>query len=84
MKTAIYIEDGVTQLVLTAESKHEQDVFKAVGDKIDRVKVFNGSFYGCNGGWIRHSNWPGTDDRSLIMRLDSVPAELDPRGLDRE
>ena len=70
MKTAIYIEDGVTQLVLTPEGKYEKDVIKGIGDKIGRVQVFHGSFYGCQGGWTRHANYPSADDRSLIMRLD--------------
>lgn len=79
MKTAIYIEDGVTQLVLTPETEYEKGIVKGFGDKLDRVQVFNGTFYDCRGGWIRqtaqkysmYSHGQSDDDYSLIMRLDS-------------
>ena len=86
MKTAIYIEDGVTQLVLTPETEYEKDIVKGFGDKLDRVQVFEGSFYDCRGGWIRQSayyperiaynSWDKRD-ASLVMRLDADPAQKD-------
>lgn len=79
MKTAIYIEDGVTQIVLTPETKYERDIVTGLGDKLDRVQVFNGGFYDCRGGWIRQSAYYDRDNmgfgadrsenNSLIMRL---------------
>jgi len=86
MKTAIYIEDGVTQLVLTPETEYEKDIVKGFGDKLDRVQVFQGGFYDCRGGWIRQSayrepngmygsSWDRSENTSLVMRLDSVRAE---------
>lgn len=80
MKTAIYIEDGITQLVLTPETEYEKDIIKGFGDKLDNVKVFNGTFYDCRGGWVRQtalkershfSQGDLPDDQSLIMRLSS-------------
>ncbi len=79
MKTAIYIEDGVTQLVLTPETKYEKGIIKAFGDKLDRVQVFNGTFYDCRGGWVRQSAYKyqafscgnKDEDHSLIMRIAS-------------
>jgi hypothetical protein len=79
MKTAIYIEDGVTQLVLTPETKYERDIVKGFGDKLDTVEVFNGSFYDCRGGWVRQSAyhrlhsgmWDADSDSSLILRLST-------------
>ena len=80
MKTAIYIEDGVTQLVLTPETEYEKGIVNGFGDKLSRVKVFEGQFYDCRGGWVRQSayypdrvsygSWDRADS-SLIMRLDS-------------
>ena len=82
MKTAIYIEDGVTQLVLTPETEYEKDIVKGFGDKLNRVQVFHGGFYDCRGGWIRQTAYQQSSDMyssldrsencSLIMRLDSV------------
>lgn len=82
MKTAIYIEDGVTQLVLTPETEYEKDIVKGFGDKLDRVQVFQGGFYDCRGGWIRQTayndrgqgmygvSWDRSENASLVMRLD--------------
>lgn len=79
MKVAIYIEDGVQQIVLTPETEYEKDVVHGFGRKISRVQVFDGSFYDCRGGWIRQSAYyparqsMGSFDRSdcsIIMRLD--------------
>ena len=82
MKTAIYIEDGVLQLVLTPEDEHEKrsiDMFEA---KKMNAEIFVGSFYDCRGGWIRqtayhngpmyHSN---SDDKSIIIRVDDKKTE---------
>jgi hypothetical protein len=76
MKTAIYIEDGVVQLVLTPESEFEKNALSGFRDKPLDVKLFAGSFYDCRGGWVRqtehyepyygHSN---VDDKSLILRV---------------
>jgi hypothetical protein len=85
MKTAIYIEDGVVQLVLTPEGEYEQQIIKAFGDRLKEVKVFNGTFYDCRGGWVRqsayrppnglyaHSYDRSSDDTSLILRVSEAP-----------
>ncbi|CAB3784700.1 hypothetical protein [Pararobbsia alpina] len=78
MKTAIYIEDGVVQLVLTPEGEFEKNTIRSFEDKPVDAKVFAGSFYDCRGGWTRqkeHFTSPyGNDNevRSLILRIDSA------------
>lgn len=52
MKTAIYIEDGVVQLVITPESKFEQNALSSFREKPLEAQIFAGSFYDCRGGWI--------------------------------
>ena len=80
MKTAIYIEDGVLQLVITPESKFEKDVISMmIGEKIN-ASVFSGSFYDCQGGWVRQKNFyqessafntiGSANDKSLILKID--------------
>ena len=82
MKTAIYIEDGTVQLVITPEGEFEKNALKTFKGKELDAKIFAGAFYGCQGGWIRHKNNDGggyppmnyghrdnTDD-SLIIRID--------------
>lgn len=69
MKTAIYIEDGVTQLVLTPENEWEKSVVaKITGNE---TTILRGSFYKCQGGWNRQ----GGDDESLIIRV-TIAAEI--------
>lgn len=74
MKTAIYIEDGVVQLVLTPQNEFETNALRSFdGDKLN-VVIKTGQFYDCRGGWTRHSNSMQVDecDRSLIIRVSEA------------
>lgn len=79
MKTAIYIEDGVVQLVITPEGEFEKNALKSFEDKPMEAKVFAGSFYDCRGGWTRQTKHytplhgcGDSNDRSLIIRMSEV------------
>lgn len=85
MKTAIYIEDGVVQLVLTPETEFEKNALRSFEDKPMSTKVFAGTFYDCRGGWTRQSDYvdhemfgrvrsADTNDRSLILRVEPEKA----------
>jgi hypothetical protein len=77
MKIAYYVEDGREQLVLTPETELEKKMLSLLdGDK--DIKIYKGSFYGCQGGWTRQTTrYPslhgvGTeDDTSRIIVLDA-------------
>jgi len=77
MKTAIYIEDGVVQLVITPESEFEKSALRSFEEKPMEAKVFAGTFYDCRGGWVRQAGYFGGgmsqggdhNDRSLILRM---------------
>ena len=76
MKTAIYIEDGTVQLVITPESDFEKDSMKIFGEKPLKAKLFVGSFYDCRGGWVSQNsfnpysaNYGSAEDRSLIITI---------------
>jgi hypothetical protein len=73
MKTAIYIEDGVVQLVLTPESDFEKNAISSFDGKQTETRIFSGSFYDCRGGWARQSDYyteyRNTNEKSLIMRI---------------
>jgi hypothetical protein len=71
MKTAIYIEDGIVQLVLTPSNQFERDAVKSFGNENLSIKNFIGSFYECKGGWVRQIN----DDKSIIIRIDKNKEE---------
>ena len=75
-KTAIYIEDGIVQLVITPESEFGKKAISTFTNKPMQAKLFEGSFYDCRGGWVRQNNYPtralyGNDwdnkDKSLIL-----------------
>jgi|SRR5262245_9775377 len=78
MKTAIYIEDGLLQVVITPESEFEKRALSTLENKPLEAQIFSGSFYDCRGGWVRqtayHSNY-SSGDTSLILRIaEPAPA----------
>ena len=80
MKTAIYVEDGIVQLVLTPKSKFEKDALKPFMGEDLTVKTFVGSFYDCRGGWIRQEefNYGERNDRSIMIRINEKKEETKP------
>lgn len=78
MKTAIYIEDGVVQLVLTPESDFEFSTLKAFEkDGALDAQVFHGQFYDCRGGWTRQAEYhPARDDFSYHRPKESTERSL--------
>ena len=77
MKTAIYIEDGTVQLVITPENAFEKNALTMFKEKPLDVQMFTGSFYDCRGGWVRQTKrrnpLPGLDeneDQSIILRVN--------------
>lgn len=53
MKVALYIEDGLEQIVLTPETDTEKGIIGKLGDASRTLEIKHGSFYQCNGGWTR-------------------------------
>ena len=81
MKTAIYVEDGVVQLVITPVSEFEKNALSNFVEKDLQVKIFDGSFYDCRGGWVSQTDFPkencyypylqNNKDKSLILRVNN-------------
>ncbi|AYO83551.1 hypothetical protein [Methylobacterium brachiatum] len=77
MKIALYIEDGLEQVVLTPESDTEKGILGKMHDGSREMSIMRGSFYACRGGWVRHSTvyhdpYGGSsakDDESTIVVL---------------
>lgn len=77
MKTAIYIEDGTVQLVITPESDFEKNALSSFQDHELDAKLYCGSFYDCRGGWVRQTDYHisgymgsiDNNDKSLILRI---------------
>jgi hypothetical protein len=71
MKTAIYIENGIIQLVLTPEDEFEKNIINSYSGKDVETKIFKGSFYHCRGGYVRQAGVlydTNLEDKSLIIK----------------
>ena len=86
MKTAIYIEDGIVQLVITPEEEFEKNALSLFREKPLEAKLFLGSFYDCRGGWTRQTALEGPNvygqygdrnDKSLILRISGDTTNLE-------
>jgi len=81
MKTAIYIEDGVTQIVLTPETSWEKKILDEIDLEKHTLTPLRGSFYECQGGYFRNKTGEflnricdrNPKDESLMLRIDSIP-----------
>lgn len=75
MKIALYIEDGLEQIVLTPENDTEKGIVDKLSDRSRLLSIKKGSFYACQGGWTRQ----GRDDNStmIILRRADVGATAD-------
>ena len=83
MKIALYIEDGLEQVVFTPESDTEKGILAKLHDASREMSIKRGSFYQCRGGWVRHtfgqigdsfSGYRDSDDDSTMIVLRPVKA----------
>lgn len=83
MKIALYIEDGLEQLVLTPESDHEKALLGKLGDPSRLLEIKRGSFYETTGGWTRHAQayrTPFGEDKNdestmIVLRKPGIGAD---------
>jgi hypothetical protein len=75
MKSALYIENGISQIILTPENEHEKNILMAIDDKEIETTMKIGNFGECKGGWVRY--YPSIDDdlKSLMIVLKDKPKE---------
>jgi hypothetical protein len=76
MKIALYIEDGLEQIVLTPETETERSILGKMHDGSREFSLKRGSFYQTRGGWQRyHAQWgdfsgsSSADDESTMIIL---------------
>jgi hypothetical protein len=78
VKIALYIEDGLEQIVLTPETDIEKGILKKLDDDGRTFSIRHGSFYKCRGGWMRQGPGYGglgrQDDESTMIVLQRVEA----------
>ena len=71
MKIALYIENGLEQIVLTPETDTERGILGKMHDGDRELSIKQGGFYECRGGWTRQ----GDGDRSTMIILRERPNE---------
>jgi hypothetical protein len=82
MKIALYIEDGLEQIVLTPQSESERGILRKLHDGSRELKIHHGEFYHCQGGWTRHgfvtNDFAPKDNNSTIIVLREIKQEPQP------
>lgn len=80
MKIALYIEDGLEQIVLTPDSETEKAILGKLHDGSRELSIKRGGFYGCQGGWVRfkqadygYSHRSSEEDESTMIVLRAAP-----------
>ena len=63
MKIALYVENGLEQIVLTPETDTEKSIVAKLHEEGRATSIKRGTFYACQGGWTRQ----GTSDDSTII-----------------
>ena len=69
MKTAIYIEDGITQLVLTPENEWEKSIVSKLTQRAEgaTVDIKDGEFFHNRAGYVRYDQ-SGTNSLIFVIR----------------
>jgi len=71
MKIALYIEDGLEQIILTPEGDTEKGILGKLHDGSRALSIKRGSFYPCRGGWVRQQD--SDDSTMIVLRAQEVP-----------
>ena len=74
MKIALYIEDGLEQIVLTPETDTEKGILGKMHDGSRELAVHKGQFYACQGGWTRHGAEKADTSTIVVLRPTKEPA----------
>lgn len=83
MKIALYIENGLEQIVLTPEIDTERAILGKLHDGSRSLSILRGKFYECKGGWLRQGplvdrfiydqGKTRDDDESTMIVLRPIP-----------
>lgn len=84
MRIALYIEEGLEQIVLTPESETEKTILGKLTDGSRELSIKRGSFFKVQGGWVRHEpHWEsytyghavGGDTSTMIVLRPAPPIQ---------
>ena len=67
MRSALFLEDGYTQVVLTPENDFDKAALAAIETAGGALSIKRGEFYHCRGGWLREAYWGPARPESLML-----------------
>lgn len=70
MKIALYIEDGLEQIVLTPETPNEKSLLENFHSG-RTMEIKKGSFYECRGGYMRYGVYKEHNTYASVSENDS-------------
>lgn len=73
MKIALYIEDGLEQLVLTPESDTEKAILGKLRSDDRTLEIKSGSFFECRGHYMRYEMQSGESTMIVLRRKEIEP-----------
>lgn len=77
MRVALYIDDGLEQVVLTPETDAENTILNMLHDGTRKLLIKRGDFYACRGGWVREGTAPTVPTQRSSTMLVLKRAALD-------
>ncbi len=75
MKIALYIEDGLEQIVLTPQSDAEKRILAKMHDDRRKLDLFRGSFFECRAGFVRQGTSDEYESTIIVLRLPAPAPE---------
>lgn len=76
MRSAIYIDNRRTQIILTPENEADKAALTFVREQGKSITVKRGSAYYCNGGWVRIGD--RGEDASVMLVIEDAPSASTP------
>lgn len=78
MKSAIYLNEGITQVVPTPENDWEKNAIRMIHSSTvgSDLSIYKGGFYDCQGGWTRHVAYHGPESHDSLTFKISKPMAL--------
>ncbi len=76
MRIALYVEDGLEQIVLTPEGDTEKAILAKMHDGSRRLSVHRNSFYHTQGGFVSQGPYSDKEFSTMIvLKKDERPKE---------
>jgi hypothetical protein len=81
VRSAIYIADGVTQVVLTPETETDKSVLDQIEKAGGELSIKRGSFYECRGGYVRFAGagYIQSERDDSLMLVVRAPETAEPK-----